>query len=311
MKVLITGGTGYLGQALTRHLLQLPETTGIRIYSRGEAAQARMASEIHDDRVRYLVGDVRDRDRLERAMEGCDAVIHTAALKRVEVGERDPSEMIKTNVLGTMNAIEAARAAGVTRMVVLSSDKACAPLNAYGASKLMAEKLALAAGQESTKGPTIAVTRYGNVAGSTGSVIPTWRAAIANGRKLRLGNVDSTRFWMTVEEACDLVVAALHYRYAGCLLVPSLPAYKLRDLLEAMFPRIPEFEHVGMGAGEKKHEEMISEHEARGFTRIAGMWVKGPKSPDGFTEERQGAMSSAHARRMTVQELTEALRRLK
>ena len=185
MKVLITGGTGYLGQALTRHLLQLPDTTGIRVYSRGEAAQARMASEIHDDRMRYLVGDVRDRNRLERAMEGCDAVIHTAALKRVEVGERDPSEMVKTNVLGTMNAIEAARAAGVTRMVVLSSDKACAPLDAYGASKLMAEKLALAAGQESTKGPTIAVTRYGNVAGSTGSIIPTWRAALANNQPRR------------------------------------------------------------------------------------------------------------------------------
>jgi len=310
MKVLITGGTGYLGQALTRHLLQLPETTGIRIYSRGEAVQARMASEIHDDRMRYLVGDVRDRDRLERAMEGCDAVIHTAALKRVEVGERDPSEMIKTNVLGTMNAIEAARAAGVTRMVVLSSDKACAPLNAYGASKLMAEKLALAAGQESAKGPTIAVTRYGNVAGSTGSIIPTWRAAVIANRPVYITSGQATRFWMTVEEACDLVVAGLHYRWAGCLLVPSLPAYQLSDLYQAMFQR-DNPKGIGLGPGEKEHEEMISENEARGFTRIAGMWVKGPKSPDGFTEERQGAMSSAHARRMTVQELTEALRRAK
>lgn len=311
MKVLLTGGTGYLSRALTKHLLQLPETSGVRIYSRGEAAQARMASEIHDERMRYLVGDVRDRDRLERAMEGVDCVIHTAALKRVEVGERDPSEMIKTNVLGTMNAIEAARAAGVTRMVVLSSDKACAPLNAYGASKLMAEKLALAAAQESTKGPTIAVTRYGNVAGSTGSVIPIWREAIAHGRKLRLTSPSASRFWMTVEEACDLVIAALHYRYAGCLLVPSLPAYHLRDLIEAMCPRALDYEITGLGMGEKEHEEMISEHEARGFTRVAGMWVKGSQSPDGFTEERQGAMSSAHARRMTVAELTEALRRVK
>jgi UDP-N-acetylglucosamine 4,6-dehydratase/5-epimerase len=309
MKVLITGGTGYLGQALTRHLLQLPDTTGIRIYSRGEAAQARMASEIHDDRMRYLVGDVRDRDRLERAMEGCDAVIHTAALKRVEVGERDPSEMVKTNVLGTMNAIEAARAAGVTRMVVLSSDKACAPLNAYGASKLMAEKLALAAGQESTKGPTIAVTRYGNVAGSTGSIIPTWRAAIANEQAICLTDPNATRFWMTVEDACDLVVAAMHYRWAGCLLVPSLPAYEVRDLLVAMRPPPYEVRTIGLGTGEKLHEEMISEQEARGFTRIAGMWVKGANYK--AAEERQGAMSSERARRMTTTELVEALRRIK
>jgi UDP-N-acetylglucosamine 4,6-dehydratase len=270
-----------------------------------------MASEIHDDRMRYLVGDVRDRDRLERAMEGCDAVIHTAALKRVEVGERDPSEMIKTNVLGALNAIEAARAAGVTRMVMLSSDKACAPLNAYGASKLMAEKLALAAGQESTKGPTIAVTRYGNVAGSTGSIIPTWRSRIQEGTRPFMTDPEATRFWMTVEEACDLVIAAMHYRYAGCLLVPSLPAYRLGDLADAMCPPHQRPWGVLLGPGEKLHEEMISEHEARGFTRVAGMWVKGPKSPDGFTEERQGAMSSAHARRMTVQELTEALRRVK
>lgn len=311
MKVLISGGTGYLGQALTRHLLQLPDTKGVRIYSRGEAAQARMASEIHDDRMRYLVGDVRDRGRLERAMEGCDAVIHTAALKRVEVGERDPSEMVKTNVLGTMNAIEAARAAGVLRMVVLSSDKACAPLNAYGASKLMAEKLALAAGAESTKGPTIAVTRYGNVAGSTGSIIPTWRAAMANNQPIRLTNPNATRFWMTVEEACDLVVAAMHYRWAGCLLVPSLPAYRVVDLYDAMFARgnnrRPGGE--GLGDGEKLHEEMISEHEARGFSRVAGMWVKGANYAG--AEERHGAMSSEHARRMTITELVEALGRIK
>ena len=142
--ILITGGTGYFGRAMTRYLLEAGVAEKVAIYSRGEAAQARMRDELQSDHLRFLIGDVRDQDRLERAMHRVDLVIHAAALKRVEVGEYNPTEMVKTNVLGTMNAIEAARAAGVTRMVVLSSDKACAPLNAYGASKLMAEKLALA-----------------------------------------------------------------------------------------------------------------------------------------------------------------------
>lgn len=285
--ILITGGTGFFGQGMVRHLLTKPWAERICIFSRDEAKQAMMRAQIADPnrRLHWFIGDVRDRARLTRAMNQVHTVIHAAALKRVEVGEYNPGEMVKTNVLGAMNVIEAATDAGVRHVVALSSDKACQPRNGYGASKLMMEKLILGANNaRGMTGPRFACTRYGNVANSTGSVIPTWRAAIEAGRRPIITDPDATRFWMTLQEAIDLVLNTAETMNGGELVIPDLPAYRLGDLL-GVLPRkvqdLPTAEHVGLGPGEKLHERMKED------------------GPD-----------SSQVRRMTVDELREALRQI-
>lgn len=282
--VLITGGTGFFGQAMVKHLLTLPDEGIYRIciYSRDEAKQATMRAMLTDpdERLRWFIGDVRDQQRLHRAMEGVDVVMHAAALKRVEVGEYNPEEMVKTNVLGSMNVIEAARRAGVKRVVALSSDKACQPINAYGASKLMMEKLMLGANNaRGFDGPLFVVTRYGNVAGSTGSVISNWRAALRNDPYaiVTLTDPNATRFWMTSSEAVQLVIKAATASNPLPIYIPDLPAYRLAELATAM--DVKRLHIVGLGQGEKPHERM---HET---------------GPD-----------SSQVRRMTVEELREALK---
>jgi UDP-N-acetylglucosamine 4,6-dehydratase len=259
--VLITGGTGYLGRGLTAELLRRG-TERICIFSRDEAKQAAMRASIQDPAgtLHWFIGDVRDRHRLERAMHGVNVVIHAAALKRVETGEYNPTEMVKTNVLGTMNVIEAATDAGVEKVLALSSDKACQPRNAYGASKLMLEKLVLGANNaRGSHGPRFAVTRYGNVAGSTGSVIPTWRKALREGGLVVVSHSEATRYWMTLQEAVNLVLGLVETMHGGEHKIPRLPAYRLGDLAEAMGINCynnPTGWHVGLGPGEKLHEKM-------------------------------------------------------
>jgi UDP-N-acetylglucosamine 4,6-dehydratase len=255
--VLITGGTGFFGRGFTRRLLD-SGVPRVCIYSRDEFKQHQMRQEFAgEDRLRFFIGDVRDVDRLRRAMDGCDVVVHAAALKRVEVGEYDSAEMVKTNVLGAMNVIEAATDAGVGKVVALSTDKAFEPVNAYGASKLLAEKLFLAANNaRGAFGPRFAVTRYGNVAGSTGSVIPIWREQLAFGRCVTVRDPNATRFWMTLDGACDLVVDAIKGMQGGELYVPSLPAYRVGDLAEALGIYRGPFTYSALGPGEKLHEGM-------------------------------------------------------
>jgi UDP-N-acetylglucosamine 4,6-dehydratase len=275
----VTGGSGFFGQGFVKAALA-QGSERVCVLSRGEYAQHLMRQEFGDEpRLRFFVGDVRDRDRLRRAMEGIEVVVHAAALKRVEVGEYDAIEMAKTNVGGAQNVIEAATDAGVQKVVALSTDKAFEPINAYGASKLLAEKLFLAANNSrGAHGPIFAVTRYGNVAGSTGSVIPSWRGAMAGGRTVQIRDGRATRFWMTLDEAVELVLNAIATMQGGELIVPDLPAYELRDLAQAM--GIFGGAWVlggGLGAGEKLHEGMAP----------------------GVTSDK--------ARRMTVGELEEAL----
>jgi UDP-N-acetylglucosamine 4,6-dehydratase len=255
--ILVTGGSGFFGRGFARKMLAM-DVQRVCIFSRGEYAQALMRQEFgNDPRLRFFVGDVRDRDRLTRAMDDVELVVHAAALKRVEVGEYDSSEMVKTNVLGAMNVIEAATDAGVSKVVALSTDKAYAPTNCYGASKLMAEKLFLAANNARGKdGPRFAVTRYGNVSGSTGSVIPTWRRELEQGRPVRLTHPEATRFWMTLDEAVDLVFNTADAMKGGELAVPTLPAYRLGDLAEAMGVK---YHVTGLGDGEKLAENMDAE----------------------------------------------------
>ena len=273
--VLVTGGAGFFGRGFVRAVLALGAER-VCIYSRGEYGQHLMRQEFgNDPRLRFFIGDVRDVDRLTWAMESCDLVVHAAALKRVEVGQYNPTEMRKTNVGGAENVVQAARRAKVLKVVGLSTDKAFEPANTYGKTKALAEDIFLSANNEHGQtAPRFAVTRYGNVSGSTGSVIPTWRAKAAQGMEITMTDPEATRFWMTLDEAVQLVINTANTMQGGELVIPDLPAYRLGDLAEAMdlTPRI-----TGLGDGEKLHEGM-----APGKT-------------------------SDLARRMSVQELREAL----
>jgi FlaA1/EpsC-like NDP-sugar epimerase len=275
--VLITGGTGSFGQAFVRHLLTHTNIERICIFSRGEHAQASMRMALGDDsRLRWFIGDVRDRYRLTRACCGIDTVVHAAALKRIEVGAYCPEEMIATNVHGAMNVIAAAVASKVKRVVALSSDKAYQPISPYGQTKALAESLFLNVnGTNGANGPDFAVTRYGNVSGSAGSVIPKWREMLARGaRELTVTDPDATRFFMRMDEAVALVMSAIEFMPRTLLIPKHLPAYRLCDLAEAFGA---DYRITGLPDWEKLHESMC----------------------DG--------VCSANARRMTVLELMEEL----
>lgn len=306
--VLITGGTGFLGRGLAGKLLGNADISRICVFSRGEHMQAQMRQDLSDPqtKLRWFIGDVRERDRLCRAMEDVDLVIHAAALKRVEVGEYNPQEMVRTNVLGAINVIEAAHDAGVGKVIAISTDKASAPLNAYGATKLTVEKLMLAANNaRGAHGPRFAVCRYGNVAGSTGSVIPIWRERI---RKLKesgepivvpVTDPGCTRFWMTLEEACELILWTADNMEGGELVVPTLPAYQLHTLAEAMGA---EMDVRGLGQGEKPDETMVSPYESPGFRWIKPYMVKG-----GMAQHAEPNIAGITTRMLTVDELRERL----
>ena len=281
--VLITGGSGAFGTAFARHLLGrnrlFPDR--IVIFSRGEHRQAEMARELEPldrkDRLRFFIGDVRDRDRLRRAMEGIDVVVHAAALKRIEVGAYNPLEVKKTNIDGAANVIEAATDAAVNKVIALSSDKAYHPVSPYGTSKAFAESLFVAANNtRGNFGPIFAVCRYGNVWNSTGSVVPTWRKILASGADtVPVTDPGCTRFFMTLDEAVSLVLDTAETMRGGEIAIPMLPAYRLADLAEAMGAKM---DIRGLPEYEKRHESM-------------GVGT-----------------SSEHARRMTVAELKEALK---
>lgn len=245
--ILITGGSGFLGRALAAQLLGVGYSR-VCVYSRGEHAQAEMREAFTDKRLRWFIGDVRDTGRLIRAMDGVEEVIHAAALKRIEVGAYNPDEMIKTNVMGSQNVLEAARVAGVSKCLLVSSDKAFEPVSPYGQTKALAEALFLAA--NGYGGMKTAVCRYGNVAGSTGSVIPVWRRA--NGSAF-MTDPEVTRFWMTKFQAVDFVLETLKNMGGGELRIPVLPGFRLGDLATAMqiSPQI-----IGLRDFEKRHESM-------------------------------------------------------
>jgi UDP-N-acetylglucosamine 4,6-dehydratase len=251
--VLITGGTGSFGQAFTKRLL-LDGIERVAILSRNEHAQADMRVSLSDSRLRFFIGDIRDRERLGRAFCGVDTVIHAAALKRIEVGAYDPIEMVKTNIGGTVNVIEAAIDAGVRRVVGLSSDKAWQPISPYGQTKALAESLLLNANNLSGQnGPKFVVTRYGNVAGSRGSVIPRWKEMKRVGMNtVPVTDPDCTRFYMRMDEAVDLVLKATKTNSQE-ILIPKLPAYRLGDLADVLKVKM---DVKGLPAWEKKHEGM-------------------------------------------------------
>lgn len=259
--VLITGGTGSLGKKLTSHILtNFPEVRRVIIYSRDEQKQFVMAQEYpakQFPQIRYLIGDVRDYQRLERAMNGVDYVIHAAAMKHVHIAEYNPDECVKTNIHGAQNVIDACIKTNVSRVVALSTDKACAPINLYGATKLASDKLFVAANNyKGSRDIRFSVVRYGNVMGSNGSVIPFFINKKKEG-KLPITSEKMTRFNISLQGGVDMVMHALMYAWGSELFVPKIPSYKILDVAEAIGPEC-EKPVVGIRPGEKIHEEMIT-----------------------------------------------------
>jgi UDP-N-acetylglucosamine 4,6-dehydratase len=263
--VLVTGGTGSFGKKFVEMLLRKqPDIERVVVYSRDELKQFEMAQLYPPDKypsLRFFIGDVRDGDRLRLAMEGVDTAIHAAALKQVPTAEYNPFECIKTNVLGAQNVIEAAMATGVRRVVALSTDKAAAPINLYGASKLCSDKLFIAANNvRGHRDINFSVVRYGNVMGSRGSVIPFFLERRKSG-VLPITDPAMTRFNITLEEGVDLVFFALEHALGGEIFVPKIPSYRITELAEAIGPKC-EHPVVGIRPGEKVHEEMVTSSDS-------------------------------------------------
>jgi len=259
--ILITGGTGSLGKALTRRIFKnAPDIKRLVVFSRDEQKQFQMAQEFPQAKypaIRFFIGDVRDKERLVRAMQGIDYVIHAAAMKHVHLAEYNPSECIKTNVGGAENVIHACLETGVQRVVALSTDKACAPINLYGATKLTSDKLFVAANNIKGKNPIkFSVVRYGNVMGSNGSVIPFFIKKRAQGF-LPITDARMTRFNITLDGGVDMVFHALEHAWGGEIFIPKIPSYNITEVAKAIAPNI-EHREIGIRPGEKIHEEMIT-----------------------------------------------------
>ncbi len=265
--ILITGGTGSFGKCFTRYALEHYNPKKIIIYSRDEFKQFNMENDFRkydpDHKLRFFIGDVRDRDRMERAFENVDYVIHAAALKQVPACEYNPDEAIKTNIHGAQNVIDAALKTGVKKVVALSTDKAVNPVNLYGGTKLVSDKLFIAANAYvGAKDTCFSIVRYGNVAGSRGSVIPFFESLIEQGKtELPITDFRMTRFWISLEQGVELVIKALEEAKGGETFISKIPSFKITDLAEAMLPGCTRKE-VGIRPGEKLHEVMVTTEDS-------------------------------------------------
>lgn len=263
--ILVTGGTGSFGHEFTKYVLENYEPKKIIIYSRDEYKQFVMSHQFleYKDRLRFFIGDVRDRERLARAFDGVDYVVHAAALKQVPACEYNPMEAVKTNINGAMNIVDAALDCGVKRVVALSTDKAVNPINLYGGTKLVSDKLFIAANAYAgAKDVCFSIVRYGNVAGSRGSVIPFFRNLAAAGKtELPITDYRMTRFWISLEEGVQLVIKALSEAKGGETFISKIPSFKITDLAQAVLPgaAMPE---VGIREGEKLHEVMVTREDS-------------------------------------------------
>lgn len=263
--ILVTGGTGSFGKCFTRYVLTNYQPKKIIIYSRDEFKQWLMADEFreYEDKLRFFIGDVRDLNRLKRACEGVDYIIHAAALKQVPACEYNPNEAIKTNINGAMNVIDAALDSGVRKVVALSTDKAVNPVNLYGGTKLVSDKLFVAANAYAgTKDINFSIVRYGNVAGSRGSVIPVFNKLIKEGKtELPVTDVRMTRFWISLTQGVELVIKALQEAKGGETFISKIPSFKVTDLAEAMLPGCT-IKETGIRPGEKLHEIMVTTEDS-------------------------------------------------
>jgi len=275
--ILVTGGTGSFGRAFVAEVLARHNPKRVAIFSRDELKQYEMKQHyLDEDRIRFFLGDIRDRERLRMAMNGVDYVVHAAALKQVDTAEYNPMEFVKTNILGSENVLTTAIDDGVKKVVALSTDKASSPVNLYGATKLTADKLFISGNHYSyARGTKFAVVRYGNVMASRGSVIPFWRELAAQGKPLPITDRRMTRFWITLQQAVDFVIDSFSIMDGGELYVPRIPSMKLTDLAEAIAPGV-ELTEIGIRPGEKLHEEMISVDDGRRSLRMKDRYVITP-----------------------------------
>ncbi len=294
--MLITGGTGSFGRRLVRRMLQRGGPRRLVVFSRDELKQFEMAQELREeglnlDDVRFFLGDVRDEKRLEMAFKDIDLVIHAAALKQVPAAEYNPFECINTNVMGAENVVRAAIRAGVRQVMALSTDKACSPINLYGASKLASDKIFVAANHLSGAGGcTFSVVRYGNVMGSRGSVVPFFRRLVERGEsRIPITDARMTRFWITLDQGISFVISCLGMMQGGELFVPKIPSVRIVDLAEAIAPKLPH-EIIGIRPGEKLHEAMITEDDARNTIALEDRYVILPP----IAGEWSGALHESH-----------------
>ena len=318
--ILITGGTGSFGNAFTEYVLTHYDPKKIIIYSRDEFKQFNMANKFkkYGKKLRFFIGDVRDKERLYRAFEGVDYVVHAAALKQVPACEYNPMEAVKTNINGAMNIVDAALDCGVKRVVALSTDKAVNPINLYGGTKLVSDKLFIAANAYSgAKDVCFSIVRYGNVAGSRGSVIPFFHNIIKNGgTELPITDYRMTRFWISLRQGVELVIKALAESKGGETFISKIPSFKITDLAQAMLPscKMPE---VGIREGEKLHEIMVTvedslntyEYDKHFIVYPQMVWSEsrravptGKKVPEGFSYS-----SGNNTQWLTVEEIKELL----
>lgn len=315
--VLITGGTGSLGKALTRRLLDEHDPRRLIIFSRDELKQFEMRRMFGDDpRLRYFIGDIRDRHRLNRAFHGVDYVIHAAALKQVDTAEYNPFEYVETNVRGSQNVIDAAIDAGVKKVVALSTDKASSPINLYGATKLAADRLFISGNNYAAAYETrFSVVRYGNVSGSRGSIVTVWRDMAARGESLGITDNRMTRFWITLPQAVSFVLDSFEIMAGGELYVPKIPSIKVTDLAEAIAPGAKTHE-IGIRPGEKLHEEMIAFDDSRRTGSIGPRYVVMPHlggwgyvEPDGIEMIGEGFSysSNTNTQWLDVEQIRELL----
>jgi len=317
--VLVTGGTGSFGKKFIEIMLREYQPRKIIVFSRDELKQHEMRLAGFDDpRLRYFIGNVRDRDRLRRAMQGVDIVVHAAALKQVPACEYNPMEAIKTNILGSANVVEAALDAGVKKVLALSTDKAVNPVNLYGATKLAAEKLVVQSNAYAAHTHTrFSCTRYGNVVGSRGSVVPVFLRQRAQGR-LTITDPRMTRFWLSLEQGVRFVIRAIEQMEGGEVFVPKLPSMRIADLARAIAPDA-EWEVIGIRPGERLHEVLLNEDEARSAVELDDMFVilpsyeeawfgrgwrdRGKPLPEGFRYA-----SNTNTEWLTVEQIREMVR---
>jgi len=287
--ILVTGGTGSFGKAFIAYALEHLNPRRIAVLSRDELKQFEMRAMFPDPRMRWFIGDIRDKDRLLRAFHGVDYIVHAAALKQVDTAEYNPFEYVKTNVLGSQNVIDAAIEAGVKKVVALSTDKASSPINLYGATKLTADKLFVAANNYSkATGTALAVVRYGNVMGSRGSVIPLFKRLAAEGKPLPITDPTMTRFWITLPQAVAFVVDSFRQMNGGELYVPRIPSMRIMDLVEAVAPGA-ETVSIGIRPGEKVHEEMIAADDSYRTVQQDTRYVVKPTVQEWWWQDPEGA----------------------
>ena len=261
--ILLTGGTGSFGTAFLERVTQSWPEAIVRVYSRDELKQSELRTRFGDHQVRYLIGDVRDRSRMTRAVEGADMVVHAAAMKQVEACEYNPFEAVRTNVLGAQHVVDSAIDAHVEKVVALSTDKAVNPVNLYGATKLCQEKIFVQGNAYAAQRDTrLACVRYGNVVGSRGSVVPVFRRQMESEGRITITDERMTRFWIMLPQAVDLVLYALEHMHGGEVFIPKIPSMRITDLAEAIAPGA-QSDIIGIRPGEKLHELLITADESR------------------------------------------------